>query len=186
MLMSKKAKACAIGILALGVIVASGCKHAPKHKGEANAAAVTDSETLVGGTGSNEQFSNVGGGHNPLLSRDVYYFPYDSSELSDEDRARIKGHGQHVASKNKAKVRLEGHTDARGSREYNVALGHRRADSVKRALQAHGAQGNQVETISYGAERPAVQGSNEDAYEKNRRVELSYAEGAPREAGSEG
>lgn len=185
--MLTKAKVFTVGVLALGVILVSGCKSAPKHNNEANAAPVTDNETLVGGTGANEQFSNASGsGHNPLLSRDIYHFAYDSSDVSDEDRSRIKQHGGHIASKNKAKVRLEGHTDARGSREYNVALGHRRADSVKRELQAHGAQSNQVETISYGAERPAAHGNDDSSYEQNRRVELSYAEGAPQESGKDG
>jgi len=72
------------------------------------------------------------------------------------------------------KVRLEGHSDERGSREYNIGLGERRAQAVRRALMLQGVTESQITTVSYGEERPAVQGSDESAYSKNRRVELSY------------
>ncbi len=74
---------------------------------------------------------------------------------------------------------MEGNTDQRGSPEYNIGLGHRRADSVAQAMQSQGASANQIETVSYGAERPASQGNDEEAYSKNRRVDLAYQAGAP-------
>jgi len=75
-----------------------------------------------------------------------------------------------------ARVRLEGHTDERGSREYNIGLGERRAQTVRRALLVQGVAEAQITTVSYGEERPAVEGSDEAAYAQNRRVELVYAQ----------
>jgi peptidoglycan-associated lipoprotein len=73
-------------------------------------------------------------------------------------------------------VRLEGHSDERGSREYNIALGERRAQAVRRALMLQGAGDSQLTTVSYGEERPAAEGSDEAAYERNRRVEIVYGQ----------
>ncbi len=86
----------------------------------------------------------------------------------------INAHAKHLAAFGAARVRLEGHTDERGSREYNIALGERRAQAVRRALLLQGAADSQLTTVSYGEERPAAEGSDEAAYEKNRRVEIVY------------
>jgi peptidoglycan-associated lipoprotein len=104
----------------------------------------------------------------------VIYFDFDRSEIRPEYASVISAHAKHMAAFGAARVRLEGHTDERGSREYNIALGERRAQAVRRALMLQGAADGQLTTVSYGEERAAVEGSEEAAYEKNRRVEILY------------
>jgi peptidoglycan-associated lipoprotein len=86
----------------------------------------------------------------------------------------VAAHAKYLASRGGMKVRLEGHTDERGSREYNIGLGERRAQAVRRALLLQGASESQLSTVSYGEERPAAAGSDEAAWAKNRRVEIVY------------
>jgi len=104
----------------------------------------------------------------------VIYFEFDRSEIRPEYASVISAHAKHMAAFGAARVRLEGHTDERGSREYNIALGERRAQAVRRALLLQGSADGQLTTVSYGEERAAVEGSEEAAYEKNRRVEILY------------
>ena len=108
-----------------------------------------------------------------LASR-IIYFEYDSAKLTSESIALLETHGNFIAGNGEVKVRLEGHADERGSREYNIALGDRRAQSVRRVLLFQGASTDQVDTVSYGEEQPAVSGHDEEAWSKNRRVELIY------------
>jgi peptidoglycan-associated lipoprotein len=108
------------------------------------------------------------------LADRIIYFEYDSAKLSSESIAILETHGNFLATNGEVTVRLEGHTDERGSREYNIALGDRRAQSVRRVLLFQGASSDQVETVSYGEEEPAVAGHDEAAWGKNRRVELIY------------
>jgi peptidoglycan-associated lipoprotein len=110
---------------------------------------------------------------NPLSVR-VVYFEYDSAEIKSEYRAVLEAHAKYLSSRSNAVVTLEGHADERGSREYNLALGENRAQSVRRLLSLLGASGAQIRTVSYGEERPAQEGHDESAYSLNRRVELVY------------
>jgi peptidoglycan-associated lipoprotein len=109
-----------------------------------------------------------------LLAKRVIYFDFDSSEIKGEGTDIVGAHAKYLANNPTARVRLEGHTDDRGSREYNIGLGERRAQSVRRALLLQGATEAQLSTVSYGAERPAVAGHDEAAWAKNRRVEIVY------------
>jgi peptidoglycan-associated lipoprotein len=102
----------------------------------------------------------------------VIYFDYDRAEIKPEYVPIVTAHAQFLSGNPARKLRLEGHSDERGSREYNIGLGERRAQSVRRALLLQGVNETQLTTVSYGEERPAVQGSDESAYAKNRRVEL--------------
>ena len=104
----------------------------------------------------------------------VIYFDYDKAEIKSEFVPVVAAHAKFLAGKATRKIRLEGHTDERGSREYNIGLGERRAQAVRRALMLQGVAEDQITTISYGEERPAASGSDEEAYAKNRRAELSY------------
>ena len=104
----------------------------------------------------------------------VVYFDYDQAEIRPEFNALLQAHGQNLATNPNAQMRLEGHTDERGSREYNIGLGERRAQAVRRVLMLQGATANQLSTVSYGEERPAATGSDEEAWRLNRRVELVY------------
>ncbi len=109
----------------------------------------------------------------PLATR-IIYFDYDSAKVSDDSLGLLESHGNFIAGNGNVSVRLEGHADERGSREYNVALGDRRAQSVRRILLFQGASSDQLESISYGEEKPAVFGHEESSWSKNRRVELVY------------
>ena len=104
----------------------------------------------------------------------IIYFDYDRAEIKPEFVAIVTAHAKYLNASATNKVRLEGHSDERGSREYNIGLGERRAQAVRRALMLQGVTEAQITTVSYGEERPAVQGSDEAAYAKNRRVELVY------------
>ncbi len=113
-------------------------------------------------------------GSGDALSKTTIYFDFDSSEIKPEFAPVVAAHGKRLAGDKGLKVRLEGNTDERGSAEYNVALGERRAQSVKRALLLQGATEGQLTTVSYGEERPVAEGHDEAAWSQNRRVEIVY------------
>lgn len=104
----------------------------------------------------------------------VVYFDYDSFVIRPEFQAVIESHAKFIRADKNRKVAIEGHTDERGGREYNLALGQKRAEAVRRALSLLGVSENQVEAVSFGKEKPAVLGSTEAAMEKNRRAEITY------------
>jgi peptidoglycan-associated lipoprotein len=104
----------------------------------------------------------------------VIYFDFDSSEIRPEFVAVVTAHARRLAGNASVRVRLEGHTDERGSREYNVGLGERRSQAVRRALLLQGVTETQLATVSYGEEKPAQGGSTEEVWAKNRRVEIVY------------
>ena len=113
---------------------------------------------------SNVNFSN--------LPR-VVYFDFDSYVVKDEYRPVIEANAKALTANRKMHMAVEGHTDDRGSSEYNLALGQRRAEAVVKSLTLLGADPTQLEAVSFGKERPAVQGENEEAWAKNRRAELA-------------
>ncbi len=104
----------------------------------------------------------------------VVYFDYDSFEVKPEFASMLEAHAKYLVADGKRRLALEGHTDERGGREYNLALGQKRAEAVRRALTLLGVNDKQVEPVSFGEEKPAASGFTEDAYAKNRRVEFSY------------
>lgn len=108
------------------------------------------------------------------ISSRVIYFQFDSAKVSEDSLSILEAHGNFIASHGNVSVRLEGHSDERGSREYNIALADRRAQSVRRILLFEGASSNQLETVSYGEEQPTVSSHTEDSWSLNRRVELVY------------
>ncbi len=109
----------------------------------------------------------------PLYTK-VIYFDYDSSEIRSEYLDVVAAHGEYLVANPSATVTVEGHTDERGSREYNIALGEYRANAVRRLLLAQGTHESQIITISFGEERPMDSGINEAAWSQNRRAELLY------------
>jgi len=109
-----------------------------------------------------------------LLDDRTIYFELDSTQISAEGLEILKEHGAFLAQNPNSTLRIEGHADERGSREYNLGLGERRAQSVKSVLLVQGASAEQISVVSYGEERPAVFGSDEAAWQKNRRAELRY------------
>jgi peptidoglycan-associated lipoprotein len=128
------------------------------------------SVSAVDGAGSQGALGPPGA----LGSQRVLYFDFDSSEIRAEYVDVIAAHGRFLSAHPAVRVRLEGHTDERGSREYNIGLAERRAQTVRRALALQGVQESQISTVSYGEERPAAAGSDEKAWALNRRVEIVY------------
>jgi peptidoglycan-associated lipoprotein len=108
------------------------------------------------------------------LARKVIYFDFDKSEIKPEFADIVTTAAHNLTSTPSLKIKLEGNTDERGTREYNIGLGERRAQAVRRALMLQGVAETQVTTVSFGAERPAVEGDDEAAWSKNRRVEVVY------------
>ncbi|HTT03474.1 MAG TPA: peptidoglycan-associated lipoprotein Pal [Steroidobacteraceae bacterium] len=167
--------------------IAVGCHHAPpKPAGSSgsNAAAAGAGAETSGAEGANANASGGGAGagsgedaagpQTGLLAKRLIYFDFDSSEIKGEGTDIVAVHAHYLAANPNVHVRLEGHTDDRGSREYNIGLGERRAQAVRRALLLQGASDAQITTVSYGAERPVDAGHDEAAWAKNRRVEIVY------------
>ena len=109
-----------------------------------------------------------------ILSKRSIYFDYDSNAVKDEFKPVVAAHAKYLSQNGKTRVRIEGNTDERGSREYNLALGQRRADAVKQMMQVLGASPGQIETVSFGEEKPRAQGSTEEAWAENRRADIKY------------
>jgi peptidoglycan-associated lipoprotein len=107
-------------------------------------------------------------------NRNIVYFDFDSVTVRSDSRPVIEAQARFLTSNPSTPVILEGHTDERGTREYNIALGDRRAHSVRQLLIASGVSPRQLQTVSYGEERPAALGRDETSYARNRRVEFSY------------
>jgi peptidoglycan-associated lipoprotein len=126
------------------------------------------------GIGVFEEEEGSFGGPAALRDQLVVYFEFDTSDIRTDFNSMLAAHGQYLASNAGAQVRLEGHADERGSREYNIGLGERRAQAVRRVLMLQGATADQLSTVSYGEERPTAIGSDEQSYGLNRRVELVY------------
>lgn len=113
-------------------------------------------------------------GDREQLGNLVVYFEFDRSEVRSDFNAMLAAHGRYLASDPSLSIRLEGHADERGSREYNIGLGENRAQAVRQILLLQGVSAAQLSTVSYGEERPAAFGSDEESYGLNRRVELVY------------
>lgn len=111
---------------------------------------------------------------NSPLSQRVIYFEFDSSEVAEQDREFVAAHAAILAANPNLKVSIEGHADERGSREYNIGLGEKRAQSVRSMMEFQGVLPSQMTTVSYGEEKAAVEGHDESAWSMNRRVELVY------------
>lgn len=109
----------------------------------------------------------------PLANR-IVYFDYDSSSVRQQDIATLEAHAAYLSANPNVTIRVEGHTDDRGSREYNLALGERRALAIRQILMLQGASINQFQVTSYGEERLASEGYDESVWQQNRRVELTY------------
>ena len=147
--------------LIAGLLLLAACSQNPSTTGNANAngAGGAGVGTVVPGSAQDFQ-QNVG---------DRVFFDYDKSDIKAEGRQVLQRQADWLKKYSNVTVTVEGHCDERGTREYNLALGERRATAVKKMLVALGVPANRVSTISYGKERPAVVGSNEAAYAQNRR-----------------
>ncbi len=163
-------------LLTLGLFVFVGCTSPTIPDPE-----MTDTTASAGGadTGgyNNDDIDNGGPiDYDPSAGElsNIIYFDFDSSEVRAMDTDTIARHAVQISGNMRTSVRLEGHADERGSREYNIGLGERRAQAVRRLLLLQGVAAGQISTVSFGEERPAADGSNESAYAQNRRVEIIY------------
>ncbi|KWT65697.1 MULTISPECIES: peptidoglycan-associated lipoprotein Pal [unclassified Variovorax] len=104
----------------------------------------------------------------------IVYFDFDSYTIKPEFQSLIDGHARFLKANPQRRIAIEGHTDERGGREYNLALGQKRSEAVRRALNLLGVSDNQIEAVSFGKEKPAAQGTGEDAWAQNRRAEITY------------
>jgi len=109
-----------------------------------------------------------------LANRSAYY-PFDVAVVQDEDKPMVQAHAKYLSEHSSRNVRLEGNCDERGSNEYNLGLGQRRADGVKKMLEAGGARAGQLDSVSYGEEKPRCADHNEACWKQNRRTDLNYA-----------
>lgn len=169
----------AVTLVALTLAV-SACGHKPPIKPDegaankdANMGALAEGANgdNAGGAGSQQETAGPQAG---LLANRIIYFDFDSAVIQGQGVDVVAAHAKYLAANPTARVRLEGNTDERGSREYNIGLGDRRAQSVRRALLLQGVSEGQITTVSYGEERPANPGHDEAAWAKNRRVEIVY------------
>jgi len=142
---------------------------APAPGGQQGSAAGVDSRTVTGVQTDASRATEP-----PQSLARLVYFDYDDFTVKPEFTAMLEGHAQFLRANSQRRVALEGHTDERGGREYNLALGQKRAEAVRRALSILGVADAQMEAVSFGKEKPAQPGDDEAAYRLNRRVELSY------------
>lgn len=167
------AKIAALAMLSSAVAFTSGCA-TKRATSEVVVAPLGVPSAQVGYTGAVvvDNTAGVIGAAENLQA--VVYFAFDSSEISTDAASVLNQHASLMMANPNAGVLVAGHTDERGSREYNIALGERRAQSVRNYLAAQGVPANNIRVISYGEERPAVMGTTEEDYALNRRAELSY------------
>jgi peptidoglycan-associated lipoprotein len=109
-----------------------------------------------------------------ILSRRSVFFDFDSNVVKEEFRPLVAAHAKYISSNRQQRMTIQGNTDERGSREYNLALGQRRAEAVKQMMTLLGAPSAQIETVSFGEEKPRAQGNTEQAYAENRRADIVY------------
>jgi peptidoglycan-associated lipoprotein len=159
----------------------SGAGVASGTPGASTAGAGSGGVTGSGGPTTAGRGGAGGDGGNPLrdpaniLSRRSVFFEFDSIAVRDEFRPMVEAHARYLAANRTARATIQGHTDERGSREYNIALGQRRADAVKRMMTLVGAQDGQIETVSFGKEKPRNPGHDEAAWAQNRRADIVHA-----------
>lgn len=170
-----------LAVLLLATLVLAGCpnpnavREGEGAEGTPAAGAVPESESQGMGLGADGQLaaSPLDDPASPLSKRTIY-FEFDSSQVAEEYLDLIAAHGKYLADNPQRRMRVEGHTDERGSREYNVGLGERRAKAVERLLRFQGVGNDQLEVVSFGEELPVAFGHDEAAWRLNRRVELVY------------
>ncbi len=145
--------------------------------GSADSVKFGDSARAAGNDNGQQAYS----GHpldnpNSALMSKVVYFEFDQSTIEEQDKVTLDAHADYLVNNAAAKIRLAGHADERGTREYNVALGERRANAVSRYMTLKGVSRSQISVVSYGEERPAKMGHDDASWALNRRVEITYTQ----------
>lgn len=193
MTISRNTKILAAALLALGLAACTTKKPAATDNSaaagqQASPYGAAGAETSAAGSGGGLDSQALGGadgqaaganGAASLLGIKVVHFDYDSADIAPDDFNALKAHALYLSKTPNARVQLGGHTDERGTREYNMALGERRAKAVAAFLTSNGVNPGQLEIVSYGEEKPLATGESESAWAENRRVELEYTAAKP-------
>ena len=161
-------------VIALSALLFGGCTSTGTKDGDPGAAVEDGGATTMGASQGGVWTGNPLDDPNSLLSTKTIYFDFDQSTIRSEFVDVLRAHAAYLNTNRTVSVLIEGHADERGSREYNIALGERRANTIKRFLQAEGVSSAQINTISYGEERPAALGHDEVSWAENRRGVLVY------------
>lgn len=163
-------------VVGCGILSLAACSSLHRAgSGSGEAADVNGGGAQTSGLGDGSgTFGTEGMSKEELLAKHVYYFDFDRAIVNDNERPAISANAERIASNPRIRVLVEGHTDPRGSREYNVALGERRANAVAEELKAKGVNPSQIRVISYGAERLAVPGHSDEDFRLDRRAVLVY------------
>jgi len=179
-----------IALAALVAVALAGCQTTPDPAPVDDKSGSTPPASTAGSSGASTSGTSQGGvtgsntgatGVNPLrdpnnvLSKRSVFFEFDSFAVSDQYKPLVEAHARYLNANRNAKVTLQGHGDERGAREYNIALGQKRAEAVKRMMTLLGVQEIQIESVSFGEEKPKNLGHDEAAWAENRRVDILYA-----------
>ena len=162
-----------LSVLLLNLLAA--CSSNPPKEEAAEPATTSATSSSSAASGADGQAATVSGMETDTMNNDSVFFPFDVDAVQDADRETIMDHAGYMAKNPAAKVRVEGNADERGSSEYNLGLGQRRANNTKRALVLGGAQDSQMETVSYGEEKPRCGEHNEACWAQNRRADINYS-----------
>lgn len=171
-----------VPMLLAGCLALTACaSHKPKPSAaQPESTSQAGAESQGAGSGANANGgpfgnqSSVAGPQQGMLAKRTIYFDFDSSVIKGEGTDIVAAHAKYLSDHTDARVRLEGNTDERGSPEYNIGLGMRRAQAVRQALLLQGASAGQITVVSYGAEHPVDPAHDEEAWAKNRRVDIVY------------
>jgi peptidoglycan-associated lipoprotein len=163
-----------VGILVISLFVLGACSSTSEMEDESSSteAAASTNSGSSSGAGNNNQLTQEQIRAQNALRQTVFYFDFDVAEFKPADRETLTYHARDLAANSSKRIRLEGHADERGTREYNLALGERRANGILNYFIVNGAARSQIEVVSYGEERPEQSGQSEQAYGRNRRVEV--------------
>lgn len=161
-------------VIVMSALLFAGCSSTGSKDGDPGASVEDGGATTTGASQGGSWSGNPLDNPNSLLSTKTIYFDFDQSTIRSEFIDVLRAHAAYLNSNRSSNVLVEGHADERGSREYNIALGERRANTIKRFLQAEGVGEAQINTISYGEERPAALGHGEASWAQNRRGVLVY------------
>ena len=163
-----------IGLFVISLFVLGACSSTSEMEDESanTESAASSSSSSSSGAGSSNQLTQEQIRAQNALRQTVFYFDFDVAEFKPADRETLTYHARDLAANSGKRIRLEGHADERGTREYNLALGERRANGILNYFIVNGASRSQIEVVSYGEERPEQSGQSEQAYSRNRRVEV--------------
>lgn len=172
MKLNKYTKLAIMATAVSGLLLLTACSKKPNANGAGSGAEGTQTYGMNSASGYDSDGFKVNALKAP--SNQTYYFAFNSSDMRPQDTKALDVQSNYIASHPNSVVRLEGNTDNRGSREYNIGLGWRRDQSVARIMEQEGTHANQIKMVSYGKENPAAPGNNDHAWSLNRRVDFIY------------